>query len=563
MSKKRLGVELLNLQKILTEDDKFFQVPNYQRPYIWNDIHIEQLIDDITTNFVDKKDSADEDKDYFCGSLVLVGDEDNDQKRYDVIDGQQRLTTFIILFCVIRDLYLDKLDKKFADYVNKSILDMYDDKREKMKFLSDINQQNLFMNTVIKSGIKFDSSAKELDANRYLQNAVHIKKHLEDKLAHGVEIKELVQYMFSHVKMVMVICNDEDAAIKIFTVLNNRGTPLSPLDILKSELMQSAGNEEDRKTFAADWHAIRVHLEDNRVDLSEMFNAYLLYEITSNPKARYDKELLALYKKNNRKPLETVHVINKFAHAYTGIQNREDNYIYCLKYLRYSQYWPCILSIGVFNEYKNFDQLKKYLVAYYYQNWISGAYVSRVKQTSFNLMRHVKNNDPIETVISSMKSNMDRYETTKSYKENLESENIYGKDWLKPALLLANYFSTDDSVLSFVSTTRKGKQVDIEHILPQGHEDISYWNDMFTPEEIDRHLHSIGNLTLLSTKKNIQASNDSFEKKKEAFRDKDNMETSFKITQDIISYDDWNPKAVEKRKKILLQKINEVVDIFE
>ncbi|MCH9664878.1 MAG: DUF262 domain-containing HNH endonuclease family protein [Gammaproteobacteria bacterium] len=561
MIKKGLDVELLNLQKILTEDDKFFQVPNYQRPYIWNDIHIEQLLDDIITSFSAKKDLPYSEKDYFCGSLVLVGYEG--KERYDVIDGQQRLTTFIILFCVVRDLYLDKLNPKLTDYVNKSICDIYDEKREKIKFLTEDNQQSLFLNTVINSKIQFDSSQKEQDSNRYLQNAINIKEHLEEKLSEGLEINEIILYMFNHIRMTVVTCDDEDAAIKIFTVLNNRGTPLSPLDILKSELMQKAEGQDNRKTFATAWNAVRVHMDDNHVDLEEMFNAYLLYEITANPKIRLDKELLAVYKYQKRKPSEVVYTIDKFAHAYTEIQNLQDKCIYCLKYLRYSQYWPCILSIGEYNKYKNFDKLKKYLVAYYYQNWIAGAYVSRVKQTSFNLMRHVKNHEPIEKIISSMKSNMDTYETTKSYKENLESKNIYRKDWLKPVLLLANYFSTDDDVISFVSTDRKKQKVDIEHILPRGHEGISYWNNMFTPEEIDRYLHSIGNLTLLSTRKNIQASNDSFEKKKEAFRDKDNVMTSFKITQDIISDDDWNPKSVEKRKTILLQKINEILDIFE
>lgn len=71
-------------------------------------------------------------EEYFCGSLVLVK---NDQdERFDVIDGQQRLTTFTILACVIRDLYFERLEDRAKDYIKDSISDKYDNKNEKLNF---------------------------------------------------------------------------------------------------------------------------------------------------------------------------------------------------------------------------------------------------------------------------------------------------------------------------------------------------------------------------------------------------------------------------------------------
>ena len=93
------------IAKIFGDADSYYQVPDYQRPYSWEDEQIEQLWDDLYSAM----QSGDES--YFLGPMILIRTKDG---YFEVVDGQQRLTTLTILFCVLRDLYgsdIEKLDK--------------------------------------------------------------------------------------------------------------------------------------------------------------------------------------------------------------------------------------------------------------------------------------------------------------------------------------------------------------------------------------------------------------------------------------------------------------------
>ena len=85
-----------NVKSVFGEPTSYFQIPDYQRPYDWGDEEIQQLWDDIYSAFDGQEDF------YFLGPMVLVKTED---EHFEVVDGQQRLTTLTILFCVLRDFY--------------------------------------------------------------------------------------------------------------------------------------------------------------------------------------------------------------------------------------------------------------------------------------------------------------------------------------------------------------------------------------------------------------------------------------------------------------------------
>src|SRR3989304_6903439 len=106
--------------KIFSDADSYYQVPDYQRPYSWEDEQIEQLWDDLNSAI----ESGDES--YFLGPMILIKTKDG----FDVVDGQQRLTTLTILFCVIRDLYkdeLEKLDRALIKKIKNAIKSMVDE----------------------------------------------------------------------------------------------------------------------------------------------------------------------------------------------------------------------------------------------------------------------------------------------------------------------------------------------------------------------------------------------------------------------------------------------------
>ncbi len=81
----------------ILKDELYYQIPIYQRPYQWTEENCEKLLDDLFFNYEDDREG-----DYFCGSLVLIAiSKDSKATTYDVVDGQQRLSTFILLAKVL------------------------------------------------------------------------------------------------------------------------------------------------------------------------------------------------------------------------------------------------------------------------------------------------------------------------------------------------------------------------------------------------------------------------------------------------------------------------------
>mgnify|MGYP000299408658 FL=1 len=546
-----------SLKKVLCDDERFYQIPDYQRPYSWDKDNVSDLISDLVTSYINNIE-----ENYFCGSLVLV---QGDKGRLDIIDGQQRVTTFTILACVIRDLYYDILDEKQKDYIKLSIQDKYENTKRKLKFLTNDKYQLDFEETVLKK-INFISNKndyeKDFPKNRYLQNAHFIRDNIKENFGNfNIDVNKFVIWLYEKVVLTTILCPNADSAIRIFNVLNDRGMPLSPIDILKSSLMQRILNEEDKNTFKVSWEAIITKLEFDDIAFEDMLNSYLYYKLGDNPSVRIDTELMDIFKKENKleNPLEIISEIKKFSDSYIEILTLKNKYIFCLKYLKHRIYWTSILASAKFVKYKDFDKLIKYLMAYYYQNWIAGKTVANIKQTSFNIIKSIKKDDNIDEIVKLMQENLKKYETTNMFENELNINNHYERNWAKPLLILVEYFWTDsqNEQQSFIPLSSK---LHLEHILPQTTNE--FWNNIFTIEQREIWTNSLANLVLLSLRKNIQAQNYDFNSKKEAYFNNDNVVTSFHTTRDIKEICEWNEKELKLRKDKLVNKINEIINIF-
>jgi len=463
---------------------------------------------------------------------------------------------------VFRDVYLSELGPKAKDFISSSIQDKYEDTKRKLKFLTNEQYQIDFEETVLK-GINFKLTKhieKDFPNNKYLQNAHYIKGFLGERFTENeINVDDFVIWFFENVVLTVITCPSQDSAIQIFNVLNDRGMPLSSIDILKSTLMQKLDGKEDRNAFKAKWASINSNLEFSNFDLDSMLNTYLYYKLSTNPKSRLDKELISVFKKEGKSALEIIKEIGDFSEAYVKILTEENKYLYCLKYLKHRIYWVSIMSTALFTSYSEIEGLKKLLVAYYYQNWVAGATVARIKQTSFNILKLIKSGASISDISTEMRESLKKYSTTKTFKEELEGSWVYGRKWDRAILLLVEYFKTEDSKQSYISI---GSKLHLEHILPQNPNNESDWKSIFSIEEREKWTNSLANLTLLSMRKNIQAQNHSYDKKLDAYQNKDNVVTPFLITQDIIKCGKWDIEELEKRNEYLHSRVMEKLDVF-
>ncbi len=463
-----IKAEIEKLHKILVDSEYFYQVPDYQRPYVWDKDHLGALIDDLVGSYTNNREDE-----YFCGSIVIVKNQKDN--RWDVVDGQQRLTSFIILACTILKLYKNSLGQKSEDFIKESIYDRHDEEKERLKFLTAQNYNAIFENTVLnhlefEDNIKKSELNKKFEENTYLRNAYYFKELLNESVENGSisDIDDFVKWFYEHIVLTRIICFEQDSTMQIFQVLNDRGQPLSPIDILKSNLMQEIKQDsEKRKDFITTWDKLVEackSIEGIDIDLEYFFNMYLEYADPSASKKRADKGLKKVFKDSKKDACEFIYGVSAFMKSYTDLLKKQDRYIYLLRYLP-SRYWASILTTALYVKYPDFDALKKLLVSYYYQTWIAGGTITRIKQTSINSIKNVKSNKGIKTIQELVLNNIDSYNTFNQYFYNLwDSSSVYPSKWVRPVLALANYFMVDEEKPNFIVMDA---ETQVEHILPK------------------------------------------------------------------------------------------------
>ncbi|GAA7603559.1 DUF262 domain-containing protein [Helicobacter pylori] len=563
----KVEVELKKLHQILVDREYFYQVPDYQRPYVWDKDHLGALIDDLVGSYTNNKEDE-----YFCGSIVIA--ENQKDKRWDVVDGQQRLTSFIILACTILKLYKDSLGQKSKAFIEESIYDRYDKEKERLRFLTAQNYNGIFEDTVLnhlefEDNIKKSELNKKFEENTYLRNAYYFKELLNESIKNGSisDIDDFVKWFYEHIKLTSIVCLEQDSAMQIFQVLNDRGQPLSPIDILKSSLMQEIKQDsEKRKVFITTWDKLVEackSVEGIDIDLEDFFNMYLEYADPSASKKRADKGLKKVFKDSKKDACEFIYEVSVFMKSYTDLLKKQDRYLYLLRYLP-SRFWVSILTTALYVKYPDFDALKKLLVSYYYQTWIAGGTITRIKQTSINIIKNVKNNKGIETIKELILNNIDSYNTFNQYFYNLwDSSSVYPSKWVRPVLALANYFMADEEKPHFIVMDA---ETQVEHILLQNPKKGSQWNADFNKEKREEWVNRIANLTLLKRKKNAKALNGDFDEKRKIYGGKDTSKviSCYDITKKLYSdYRKWNEKSLQERDGFLYEIITPVLHIEE
>ncbi|ALM81431.1 hypothetical protein APV63_07420 [Helicobacter pylori] len=565
------------LQDIL-KDKLYYQIPIYQRPYQWTEENCEKLLDDLFFNYENDRES-----DYFCGSLVLVKSDPNSKTAtYDIVDGQQRLSTFILLAKVLADLYNNCLSgTKNLECLQEGWKDRHTE-RKRLSFNTIGSNAEYDFQDALEHFNDSQASKNKIVENNYLKNAICLKNYLEKK-----EIKNInnfIDWLYCNVVFVTITCPDADKALRIFNVLNARGLPLNATDIFKGELLKELAKEEDQKKLVSRWNALSQKCSDNDLTIETLFSWYLDYLNPVTSKEKKEKELVTWFKNLNKTPLEYFKGVEDFYNAYCEILEMQDRHAHLLSY-KDDDYLHVILCASILHHYSDQDieALKELLVKFYYQDWVAGQTKSTRSQTCCNIIIALKEKKSVRYIASIVvKKYLDDKNITQRFKENLQDNNLYTKfyfagksvkknSWLKPILILVEYFVSDDPCPKRI---QMDKNLHVEHILPQQPGSSSQWMKDFSEEERELYTHSLANLTLLGGTKNSQASNLDFKEKKEIYmgnavklgKDKRGREKTFKVmtcykmTIDIAHhYAEWTPKSLEKRKEELIKRIESVL----
>ncbi|MGN8401088.1 DUF262 domain-containing protein [Helicobacter pylori] len=563
-----------HLRDIL-KDELYYQIPIYQRPYQWAEENCEKLLDDLFFNYEDDRES-----DYFCGSLVLIliSEDSKKAKTYDIVDGQQRLSTFILLAKVLAALYSERLTEESKDYLQESLITKYG-KKDRLNFNAmGFNSKKDFQYALTSFNDTPVSNAK----NNYLKNAICLKNYLRKKEIE--DINDFIEWLYLRVVFITITCPDADKALRIFNVLNARGLALNATDIFKGELLKHA-KEHEREEFVSRWNDLSQKCSDNDLKIETLFSWYLTYLNPVTSREKMEKRLVTWFNKLNKTPLEYLKGVEDFYNAYCKVLEMQDRHAHLLSY-KDDDYLHVILCASILHYYSDQDieALKELLVKFYYQDWVAGQTRSTRSQTCCNIIDALKEKKSVRYIASIVvKKYLDDKNITQRFKDNLKDSNLYtnfyytGKtpkknSWVKPILILVEYSMSDNANPAYI---KMDDDLHVERILPENPDPSSQWVKDFSEEERELYTHSLANLTLLWGKKNTKALsqvlNQDFKEKKEIYMGKtimlDNKKTfrvmtCYKMTIDIAHhYAEWTPKSLEKRKEELIKRIESVLTL--
>lgn len=253
MAKQQMVSETRGIGQLLNER-RYFEVPPHQRDFAWPLGAVEQYIEDIVGAMTES------DSDYFLGLIVLVDTEDAASKRYEILDGQQRLATTTMIYAAIRQWLRDNgLDNEAAKIQNDFIgISEIGEDEDEPRIVLNINNRELFQEVVVNPcadkvlETKLLGEGRHSSTRKLIEAALFCRKSINDLAEkQGSEKKTQAGVLFQLAKhlrdKVQVNCLDVSApenAYTIFESLNDRGIDLSVLDLLKNHLLRGAGTNE-------------------------------------------------------------------------------------------------------------------------------------------------------------------------------------------------------------------------------------------------------------------------------------------------------------------------------
>lgn len=589
----------------------FYIIPDYQREYVWTDKEIQQLLDDINDDINDTS------MEYFIGTILVSPTED--KKHFEVIDGQQRLTTFFLILCALQHLFTgEKQSQLINGLISASYTNDVGDVITSLKLDPRYeNASELMMKLVLTASDPASTRAAILASGipsfGSLENLVNaydtVYRYLKDNYADINSLKKYLVFLTRNVVFIQ-ISTDVSSALKIFETINERGIGLNPMDLLKNLLFTQISKEEFTK-LKDKWKKITEPLERNHEKPLRFLRYYLManYRIENSRNdyiVREDEIYDWFTNKRNAElcgyqsnPFNFVqHVINNVDRfiAYSSGRGNDGQYnlqMVTLKELcggAFSLHYILLLAASNFPK-DLFDhfvvQLESFLFYYIFTKT-----TTRDLERNFSLWAEELRQISKEADRAKQIEDYNRFLSEKFTKSILSKEIELSDSLRRYSLNSMQRYRTRyllAKMTQYVDMAYKGVKIfgalseytnlEIEHILPNNPsvELRDHFKNCNPDADYDEYKTKLGNLTLLEKPINIVASNGYFSSKCEEYKKSKYYLTSSiagltivgnntsinRINQILISFDDWSAAAIDERQAMLMRLAKEIWKIEE
>lgn len=553
-----------------------YVVPDYQREYVWRDEQVEQLMTDLFEAYIN-----DNNKTYFLGTIVTY----DTGSQFELIDGQQRLTTFFILLCAIKHIYIDfqEPESLIEALMYSPVLNQNGDQINEYHLRLQYEDAGNFLELIEKGQ---DKPKTVTNSGELLFGAyTTIRNFLTDKFSSIAELKKFVFFLLKKTSFIRIETYDITDALKIFETINQRGKGLDSMDLLKNMVFRQI--ERDKfKELNMNWKAIIGTLE--KIDEKPL--RFLRYFIMANYDTSKEKdgvlreEQIYTWLSNNNSQCHYVEEPFKF------VQKMKENVE------RYAEYRvPCDNSNGN-NHLRNILMLAGKSYKLHLMLMLAA---SRMNDETLTKFKSVLESIVYYTVIDKIATNGTEPMFAMWCKEIRQIETLNDLTaFLNTAVVPAvNAWKQDNEsnflrlglnsmqqyrikfilgkITAYVDTLRLGQtdifslddytksSIDIEHIMPKTCDNKAEYG--MTDEDFDIYINRLGNLTLLENPINRAIQNDNYANKSEVYRQSkfyltssiselvnQGQNTAINRTNQILtSWQKWTKDSIEERQKML------------
>lgn len=582
----------------------FYRIPDYQREYVWTATEAIQLLEDIN-------ESLDaEGKQYFVGTILVApslnapgvqGDE------LDVIDGQQRMTTFFLILCALRRRFLNQpqqpmleslLASSYTDVKGMTVsrtrlVPAYENAGELIEFLRTFNESDSELSGALedKEFRIFGSAVRIVDV------FTAVSEYLDHNFPEQADVARFWGHLANNVIFIQ-IQTDVSSALKIFETINERGIGLNPMDLLKNLLFAQV-EQSDFAKLKDKWKRITTPLEQNKQKPLRFLRYYIManYKVRDSQGkgiVREDQIYSWFTDKTNRQvagysshPFEFVDSVTTNVDRYLSFHNQRDaqgSPSTALSNLRHltgnalTQHFVLLLA-GARLRSDNFEHLVEQI-----ENFLFFYVFTRTSTKELEWMFSAWA-DELRSIAATNKVNLQRADLDAFIDTHFQASMTAKQDELSDALrryrlgsipkyrsryLLARLTQHVEGAYSGVKARglmTPYMNLEIEHILPQTPrpELLTEWESQ-NSEDYHSYVNRLGNLTLLEKPHNIVAGNNVFASKTELYANSSNYltrsianlstvgknTTVSKINNHLRSFDTWNAKSIDIRTELLI-----------
>lgn len=585
----------------------FYIVPDYQREYVWTDKEVHQLLDDINEQI-----DAGSTREYFIGTVLVSPTEQ--KNHYEVIDGQQRLTTFFLLLCALKHRFQGEPQRQMiSGLVSTSYVDNQGDVQTTLK----LEPRYEHAGEVVAKLVELDTDPQGVRAGIHsagiasfgsLENLISaystIYQYLKDNYDDAAKLRRYWGYLANNVVFIQ-ISTDVSSALKIFETINERGVGLNPMDLLKNLLFTQVKQAQFTQ-LKDEWKKITRPLEKEKEKPLRFLRYFLMANyVIKNQRGDsvvredeiydwfVDKENAALCDYAN-KPFEFVRKVIRNVEHYLAFSNGLGNdgkpnlAMDSLKRLAggaFSLHFVLLLAAANFPK-PVFDyfvrQLESFLFYYIFTKTPTKDLERSFSQWADELRFIANSTDPVKQKAQLNDFVADRFATNMAGKslelaDALKRFNLYSMQQYRSRYLLARLTQHVD--MAFSGAKMPGSldpytSLEIEHILPNTPtpELRAQWAAENPNAVYDDYKNRLGNLTLLEKPINIVASNDFYTEKQAEYLKSGNYLTRSlveltdvgentsisRINKQLQAFTGWNATSIDERHGMLITLAKDV-----